>query len=517
MFKILAGLAVLGLQLCAGEFHASNEVSLYYNKVTGPGKANSSLTENLNYADLLSLNGSGEKGKASYNYNMGFKSTDDPRTDIKNVSLTNLNGYIKNGPHNLNAGDIFESFSQYSLATALKGGSYRYENASSALGQATVLFGYASPRWDSFWKDPLTRTQKKQAWGARLKKNLSGNLDLGLSMVNSKDVDSYNSTSRYEVSNLAMDFSFKPAPGLSFDGEAASSDYDENVSKASENGKAFRLQATGDADPSRVSVEYEEVSPDFLSPLGSSTPDRRKVKTKWRYKYSKYTTFNTGLLWYRNNLDGQLASTTKNWRPEVSMAVKKIFPSRPYSFADFSYKFDRKYGAGSSQADHYFNINYRDRLSEMDSDSNLGYTIYRTKTSVRDSREFNFNTSLSERLEKADSVFTPKITAGAWYSKDELSDYSDKVYEYSLGLGFEKPQNGFSSEIRLGQNFLRKGDPTSDDSAKTFASASLYYRTKIMKAASVIFLKAAFNDFNYSTNANDFREKSVTLGLNTSF
>lgn len=517
MKKVLAALIICSARLIAGEFHLNNEFSAYYNKITGPGKNSSSLTENLNYADLLNINSSGEGKGLSYNCNLGIKFTDDDRMDAKKVSLSNINGLIKKGEHSLSAGDIFENFSQYSLATALKGASYKYGSSSSPLPMATVLFGYASPRWDSLWKDPVTRTQKKQAWGASLKKNLAGNLDLGLNMINSKDADSYNASSRYEVSNISMDFAFKPMPGLSFDGEAASSDYDENISKTSEKGRAFRLQAVGDADPSRVSVEYEEVSPDFLSPLGSSTPDRRKVKAKWRYKYSRLSTFNTGLLWYRNNLDDQLASTTRNWRPEISWSLKKPFSSRPYSFADLSYKFDRKYGSGSSQSDHYINLNYRDKFGEIDSDSNLGYSIYRTEKDIRDSSEINFNTSFSSRKEKGEWALIPKINLGLWRAQDELSDYSDKIYEYYLELGAEKPKAGLSAEIKAGQNVLKKEDPASDDSAKTFASLSFRKKVNILKTESSFFVRAAFNDFNYSANSNDFREKSVTLGLNTSF
>jgi len=467
--------------------------------------------------DILNINAAGQKIGWDYSYNIGIKSTNDKRNDIKDLSLTNLSGIFKKKYNTISIGDIFESFSQYTLATALKGASYKFSNDNSKLPKVFLVFGNVSPRWDSLWKDSDTRTQKKQAYGARIKKDFLDSIELGINFLNSKDIDTYNSTTKYNVSNLGLDFSYKPMSTLNFNCEFASSDYDENISKSSDKGKAYRFEIFGDADPSRVSIEYENVSPDFLSPLGSSTPDRRKVKSKWRYKYSKYTTFNTGILWYRNNLDNQLTDTTYSWRPELSMSVKKIIPSRPYSFADFSYKFDRKYGSGSSQADHYFNINYRDKLKEIDSDTNLGYTIYKTKTAVRDSSEINFNTSLSSRLEKGSNVYTPKINLGAWYSKDELSNYSDKIYEYSLGLGFEKPQSKFSSEIRLGQNYLRKEDPNSDDSNKTFANISIYYKLNIMKTDSTLFVRAMYNDFNFSTNIKDFREKSLNFGINTSF
>jgi hypothetical protein len=33
----------------------------------------------------------------------------------------------------------------------------------------------------------------------------------------------------------------------------------------------------------------------------------------------------------------------------------------------------------------------------------------------------------------------------------------------------------------------------------------------------MLYLRAGYNDYTFSTAARDFREKSVTLGINTSF
>ncbi len=501
------------------EFHMNNEFSLNYNDISGSGKASSSLTENLNYLEILSLNGSGLKNGWEYNYNMGMKATDDERNDPNKISLTNLNGVFKKNGNTVSVGDIFESFSQYSLATSLKGASYKYAKANSKMPEITALFGYAYPRWDSVWNDPLTRTLKRQAYGAMAKENFSDAFQAGVSYVKTKDTDRVNSSDPlYDSYNLSLDLNYNPMPGLTMSAEQSISDYDEATSATSESGSATRIEIVGDADPSRVSIEYEEVQPDFFSALGSAVPDRRKVKMKWRYKYSKFTTFNSGLLWYRNNLSGSSAAdTTYSWLPEISMAVKKIFSSRPYSFADFSYKFDRKYGGGSSQADHYFNANYRDKFADIDSDTNLGWTLYKTEKNVRDSSEINFNTSLNFRHENGEYVLKPQINLGAWYSDDSLTGYTDKIYEYSLGLGMERPSKGISADIRFGQNTLKKDDPIADDSTKLFSYLGAYWRTKMMKMDSTIFLRAGYNSFDFSTSSRNFRERTVTAGINTQF
>ncbi|MCX7647435.1 MAG: hypothetical protein N2Z60_02360 [Elusimicrobiales bacterium] len=513
MLKIIITLIMSSCYLYSNEFHLSNEFSVYYNDITGDGKSQSALTDGLNYLDTLNLNGMGEKNDAKYNYNIGLKFTDDKRNDIKNISLTNLSGSFVKKEHTVNLGDIFESFSQYTLASSLKGAAYKFNKQDSKLPKITALFGYAYPRWDSVWKDPDTRVSKKQAYGIRVSEKIS-DLELGLNYLNTKDVELVNETQKYDSSNYSLDLNYIPMPGLTMNGEFAKSDTDEKLANANAKGNAYRFEIVGDADPSRVSIEYENVDPDYLSLMGSAVPDRRKIKTKWRYKYSKMITFNTGFLWYRDNLENQKANTTYSLRPEISMSVKKIFKSRPYSFADFSYKFDRKYGV-NSQKDHYFNINYRDKFKDIDNDTNLGYTLYKTDKNVRNASEINFNTSFSSRIEKEDTVIRPSLNLGSWYSNDELSNQTDKIYEYSLGLGYEKPQKGFSADIRLGQNFLRK--EVGDDSDKLFASLNCYYKTRIMKYDSTIFLRTAYNNYNFSTNSNDFREKSITLGVNTAF
>jgi len=507
--------------MAQSEFHASNEFSVTQNEVSGAGKNASSLTRGLNYLEVLNLYGSGAKGAWNYNYTAGGKATDDLRNDTKKLSLTNIQGRATNNVHTVTAGDVFESFSQYSLATSLKGASYRYNKESSGLPEVTGVFGWAYPRWDSVWKDPVTRSINRQAAGLRVKQAINPDLWAAGSYVGAKDTGRIGVTDAlYDAKNYTFDFGYGPMPGLTAAGEYSLSDYDEATGGTSAKGSAARVELVGDADPSRVSIEYENVEPDFFSALGSASPDRRKVKARWRYKYTRQVTFTSGLLWYRNNLDKtRTAGTTRNWKPEFSAAIKKPFSGRPYSFADLSYKFDRKYGGGSSGADHYLNANYRDRFAQLDSDTNLGYTLYKTKTGVRDAKEVNFNTSLNSRHQVKAMVFKPSVNLGAWYARDELAEETDKLYEYSLGLGLEAPDAGLTGDLRLGANMLRKSAANTDDSDKFFATLGAYWRPALpaMLKDSTIFLRAGYNGYAFTTSSRNFREKSVTAGINTSF
>ncbi len=520
LFSALLLAAAAGAR-AESEFHAANELSVVNNSVKGAGKAASALTEGNNFLEVLNVYGNGTKGAWTYNYAAGAKATDDERADARKVSLTNLQARATNKAHTLAVGDVFESFSQYSLATSLKGGSYRFAGGGAKLPELTAVFGSAYPRWDSLWRDPATRTVNRQAAGLRLKQSLGADLWAAASYVGAKDTGRISATdSLYDAKNYGFDFGYNPIPGLAMNGEYSASDYDEATNGLSERGAAARFEITGDADPSRVTLEYENVHPDFLSPLGSATPDRRKFKARWRYKYSKRVTFNSGLLWYRNNLDGNVAAgTTSNWKPELGVSVKRPFAARTYSAADLSYKFDRKYGAGSSGADHYLNAAYRDRFGEFDSDTSLGYTLYRTRTGVRDASEVTLNTSLSSRHEVRVVVLKPSVNLGTWYSRDELAEETDKLYEYSLGLGVDAPGASLTSDLRLGANTLNKSAAGTDDSSRFFAALSAYWRPRLLAKLneSTLFLRAGFNDYSFTTASRNFREKSVTVGLNTAF
>ncbi len=354
-----AALCLFTLNVFAeNKIHGSNEFSVNYNNLDGPGKTSSSLTQGARYLENLNLYGNGSKNSWNYNYSFGLKATDDKKNDLKTFSLTNLNSKITNNIHTLNTGDVFESFTRYSLGSPLKGLSYNLSPKNKSSFNITALHGIAYPRWDSFWGDPEVKTVKRTVSGIRTKKILTDDIEAGFNYVFTKDTDRQSSSDGlYDAKTYSFDFEYDPMPGLTVNAERAQSDSDYSSSAgtaySSSKGHATRIEAIGDGYPSRVVMEYENVSPYFISLLGSAISDRRKFKSSWRYNYSKKTTMNWSFLWYRNNLDSQLTSTTRSWKPQIGIAIKRIFPKRRYSFVDFYYKFDQQYGAGQSSSNHY--------------------------------------------------------------------------------------------------------------------------------------------------------------------
>ncbi len=492
-----------------------NDSSLSFTDLSGPGQSSSSLTEGVRHYLALDLRSRGKLKDFDYSLGFGLKATNDDRRDIERLSLTNLRGRLSNRVHTLNAGDTYESFSKYALNTAVKGASYSYRNMQNQLPELTLLGGVAYSRWDNFWDIDAT---ERKLLGARLKQNLSPDLWLAVSAVRIEDDDRTFGTPLYEGENLTFDLEYQPLPGLTIIAETSFADIDEdNLTSGivKHDGQAWRIEAIGDQDPSRVVLEYERVDPDYLTVAGSATADREKFKASWRYKYSKRLTVNSAFLWYRDNLDGQLAVRTQHYKPEISVTLQQMF-NRRYAIGSLGYKLDRSHSPAASTQNHYINASYRDRFGMLDSTTNLGITFYETKT-TRENEEIVANTSLSTRITRGDFIWKPAVYLGTWRSDDELTDQTDYIYEYSVALGCDIPKKKITSELKVGQHKLLKDG--ADDAERLHASLNIYYRPQLFASLknTTLYLRGLVNDYEYSTSSRDFRENRVIAGFTVRF
>lgn len=523
----------------ANEFHISNDFAYTYNDVSGPGAENSSsLTRGWRYLNTFGFTGSGTlRGNVDYNFNLGVKTTDDPRNDVTTWSLTNFQGRMSNKIHTVTGGDTFESFSQYSLSTALKGASYKYFNEAKNSPELTFVYGFGYPRWDNIWGGRETRAIEREAYGFRIKQNITQGLWLAGSFAGAKDKAGtrlYDTDPVEDDNTVTFDGEYIPIPGLTLRSELSFSKRtmspSEDTPDETSHGTAFKLEAVGDGGPSRVSLEYERVSSKYFTILGSASPDREKIKGKWRYKWTKNTDLNLGMLWFRDDLDGRKTYRSDSFTPDASISIRNIL-GRTTASIDFGYRFDRRYGGsvtegGSSQADHIATLNYRDRFWDMvESDANFGYSLYSTEPDQNDRNEYTYNLSLNSRHTLNDDTYVlkPTLYLGGSTFRDDLAYASDQIYEYSMGLGFEAPKLKVTCDAKIGQNRLEKGVPGTgtkgDNSTKTFGSFNLNYRPPFLAKLNtgMLYLRAYVNDFRYSTIDNNFRETSITMGINMEF
>lgn len=513
----------------AHEFHLSNDFSETYNNVTGPGKSQSSLTEGFRFLNVLNVNGSGNiTTDWTYAYSLGFKATDDKKNDQQNISLTNLNARFSNKIHTINLGDSFESLSQYTLNTGLKGASYRYAAGGTEI---TLISGLAYPRWDNIFSIGYgqIKSQERLAWGARGKQEIFDGLSVALNVAGARDTTRMSPTDMMYDQNIiySMDWEYKPMTGLTFRGESAYSTEKKSPSEGAQvvesHGNAHKVEAIGDGGPSRVTLEYERVSPDFFTLIGSATADREKAKTKWRYSATKNIATTLGFLWFHDNLDNQKTQGTTNYyKPEAAINFKNVF-GRKYAVTDFSYKLDySELNNATAKADNIVNANYRDRFWFLDTDANFGFIAYNTKLPANSrSKEFTYNLTVSSRHSFENIIIAPSVYAGTWRSQNELSDAHDEIYDLSAGLGLDFPNANVNTSIRGGKNRLLKS--TGDNSDKFFANASINWRPESLAKATklnqaMIYARFMLNDYQFTTiPSRDYRENSATAGFSFQF
>ncbi len=505
-----------GVVFAAHDLQLSNNLSATFNDTSGPGRDQSWLNDGCYFLDVLSLTGRGDFNSYRYHFSLAGKATNDSRSDTQRYSLTNLQGRLTNRIHTLTAGDAFESFSQYSLSTAVKGASYRYSNEENHLPDVALVYGVAYARWDNFWG--LDAVQRN-VLGIRAAQHVTDDFTIAANYVQSRDHNRIAGSSLYDTDVVTIDWEYLPIPGLTVRGESAYGQSEESLDGVSgtldKDGFAHHLEAIGDGGPSRVVLDYEYVSPDFVTLLGSATSDREKIKATWRYKATRTTTWHFSALWYHDNLDGDLAYRTDHYRPEIGVSKRQIFHRR-YAEADASYKFDYASGGGIDAKNHYLNLGYRDRFGVLDTDTNVGLIYYDNETR-REGAEYTYNTTLSSRHSTGPFVFKPSIRLGGWTLEDELADSNDQVWEYSCGLGVDIPSMKLISHFRVGQNKLITEN--GDDVDKMLASMHAYYRPDFLSMFNYaqLYLRGSINDFSYSTSSRDFAEKSLTAGINIRF
>jgi len=449
---------------------------------------------------------------------LGVQATDNEKKDSEEVSLVNIQGNLETEKHELTAGDVFGSFSRYSLGTSLKGAKYGY-GGRDADHRVDMIYGIAYPRWDNFWSSD-SEALEREIYGVTYGAELLPEMKMDFSWVRTSDSDPiFDDLDLYDVDLYTAALNYKPITGLNVTSEYSYSDNSadpESAASVDKTGKAFMIRAVGNQNPSRVSLEYERVGTDYITRSGSATPDREKFKANWRYRYSPKTHAIMGFLWFRDNLDSQKSDTTHTYRPSLGLSFKQLMDRR-YGVLDLTWKLNDINNDSRDTTDHFFDIMYRDRYGVIDNTTTLGYAVYDTDNNVREEEEFRFNTTFSSRMTFDSVILKPSIQAGTTDTNDELTNNDNRFYQTSVGLGLEVPKARVTSMVKFGRHGAERD--AGDDLDREFASFNVYWRVpKLASFANTLFyIKTLYNDYDYTTQTNNYREKSLTLGLRATF
>lgn len=502
------------------EIRLINNAQVNFNDVSGPGRAASSLTDGTTYLETMNLYSRGSKDDFKYIFNLGGRTTNDKRYDKAEFALTSLKGHFSYQGHQVTAGDLFESYSQFSLDSALKGTSYKYYNEADNLPNVSFVYGAAYPRWENLWDGYNLTALKRDVYGANITHDFNPVFTAGFSLVHSDDSKpvTINDT-LFNNTIYALDARYTPIPGLTVTAESAFSDTSENNSGSARSddytGTAQKLEIIGDGHPSRVVLKYERISPKFKTLTGSAISNQERFNSSWRYKYTKNITTNLKFLWFRNYIDGS-SQMTHNWQPFANITVRKLF-GRRYARSSLSYKFEKKSGNDLETLNQYLTLTHSDRYGILENSTSLGLNSFDTDNATRDQMDYTANTTFNSRHKKGDFVIKPMLSAGTFFYENQLINQTNQVLQYSAGVGVDIPKNKIYSKFTFGQNKLHSYGQ--DNSDKWFARFHIYYKPQFSEylKRSTLSLKGAINDYSFSTATRDFVEKSLSLSINFPF
>jgi hypothetical protein len=321
------------------ELHGEERFGVYYNRVRG-NKDNAQLDEGPQFLQELdlTLQHHGARGRE---FEMVFNSrlTDDKYVDTEHASIVDFHITQSGESYLFTVGDYLGTLSDFTFNQALRG-VYAEKAFSSLRGLKIVaLAGVMNDRWEAFWKNLESESYARYYEGARVSFNPLRPLTLGFNFINGSDDPGSvpNSTSPALENRVgSMDFSLAMLDNsLTFGGEAAWSwfeshdtsgdvDYGITTREGTLTDAAYKLSGSYQKDKYALNGGYSRVEPNFRSIGGMSSPDTEEYYATADYTPIPQIGLMVGYRASRDNLDGQLETTTRNKMPEFSITFQEI-------------------------------------------------------------------------------------------------------------------------------------------------------------------------------------------------
>jgi len=267
--------------------------------------------------------------------------TDDKYVDTEHASIVDFHITQSGESYLFTLGDYLGTLSDFTFNQALRG-VYAEKTFSSLRGLKVVaLAGVMNDRWEAFWKNLESESYARYYEGARVSFNPLKPLTLGFNFINGSDDPGSvpNSTSPTLENRVgSMDFSLNLLDNaLTFGGEAAWSwytsheaggggdaDYGMPAREGSLTDTAYKLSGSYQKDKYAINGGYSRVEPKFRSIGGMSSPDTEEYYATADYTPVAQIGLEVGYRASRDNLDGQLDTTTRNKMPEFSITFQEI-------------------------------------------------------------------------------------------------------------------------------------------------------------------------------------------------
>jgi|GEM_PF-3298812 len=495
-------------------------------RTSGPGRASSFLEPGSYWLHDIELNARQPVGnELKTEFNAVVRYTDSRRHDPSFWSLQRLQFIASDKVNHLTLGDYYATLSQYSLNQAIKG--IGYQRNLDDKSYVRVVGGTFAPRWDHLFGKPYNETIQRDVVGLRAQ-NAGDNYRIGLNLVSASDHENASvrtTEDTYSQTLPALDWEYRTAQGIRLSGEHAHANTRRQTAAGINehlSGNAHRLHADGSFGDIRWRTRFERVSSDFYTMGGGAALDRLRYYLRGDYRLNKTWSIYLADDWYRNNLDGQLAATTRTHIPEAGFTARGLFDRRNLTFSTALRQ--RRIETEAPQYDHqvsdriYFSMN--DRFNEVSIRGEIEALLNKRKdtaTGRSDNDDFLYRFAIDSRhvFQEGRYDLRPYLTLEHQIVEDPTTGKSVVSHGALLDLRLNAPAN-LTYALNFEQRNVQNHIPGADDNELLRYGLSVTARPVQLSGGSIR-AEVGKAHYDFSTHANNYRERYVRVMLDVPF
>lgn len=521
------------------QFTASIDQSFNTQSVSG-NREMSSVDTGGHYLTLLDL--SARKGLADgalfeFQTNVRIASDRQITTRHRNEPeiLRIVGRYVKPGVIDVSLGDIYPRYSPYSLTRSLEGGTATLwlldkpddvrpvNSATTNLTLARVHRHEGDSRFSRY------------AGALRAETGKSGKWSLSANVVHTwDDHDSNDNAQLLAINNwvgslhhTVSDVSLGKFRYMTLDTEVAYAWQTEDSRAASEEKRrdlAWRANLAGRFMGAHWGVSYEEVGPDFVSSIGSAASDQALFNATTRLDVARWLRTSFNYNHYRNNLDGQLAATTRTHAPGITLDFRalpvKFLPLPEWQNLSFLLGLqlrDTEKSDGTTDWQRYLctlGANYH--LKRFNAGLTQTLTYYDDYTDTNnDYREATTTALFGLRDVPLTTWLKSSFNVTASYTGQTADDKTDDYWLYGLSLsGTAWQRNAFNIVYNFRE--INKDSLDNADYKGNLLRAEWSYRLESLEGMTCS-LRYILRDNSYSEDVRDYQEELAELNLRMVF
>ncbi len=538
------------------ELHGEERFSLYHDRVSG-NKQNAQIEEGPQFLQELDLS-LARHGKNGREFEMVFNSrlTDDQYVDTEHASIVDFHLTESGKSFVVTLGDFLGTLTDFTFNQALRGGYVEKSFSSLKDLKVIALAGVLNDRWEAFWKNLEDESYARYFEGGRISFKPLAPLTLGFNFVNaSDDPGSVQGSSMPSLENRlgSMDFSLGLLDNaLTFGGEAAWSWYEahpeDGDTPSSEQGSmtdaAYRLTGSFQKEKYSLNAGYSRMEPDFRSLGGISSPDTEEYYATLDYAPVDQVSLQLSYHASRDNLDGQLETTTRNKMPELQITFQEIPHLKDLVLM---FKLNRTMADSSDDT-----TNETTDTGDVEIDYTLfklhivatGEIRYKTDDADRMNsiRTHSFGVHLDRAFERGKFYFSPYVgfdwerqkgnamasqtmidVEGTEQLEVSMQDFAPRVLEtlrftrtYSAGF---QASAGKDWDMDFKYQFIDEDVNAAgggDNSSTTTVDASLNYRL-FGSENNLLTFYYKLNDYNFEVHGDDYTEEVLGMRVTKKF